>query len=278
MPCHSHFRRYSWHAAHRIWYKRILRLLLRYSWRSSASTSWCLCCLIVVFRFSLSESVLAALAASSAGRSIYGSGYPLEDLFWQDQRRYYRNRFSCHQSHCRPGHDSRSGAGKNTCCDNGIGDDRSLGLHRKAPGETVKEPIVWAPVLAFVLVLCNVRVPSIVDHGLSLLGQATSGVALFASGIMLAAYKIQIDRTAISLALLKNIVQPALVLVGLRSLGYGAPIVPEAVLTTAIPSMPIVIVLAVQYHVLEGRASSCAISQRDRLDAFTIGVFIALTQ
>ena len=36
--------------------------------------------------------------------------------------------------------------------------------------ETVKEPIVWAPVLAFVLVLCNVRVPSIVDHGLSLFG------------------------------------------------------------------------------------------------------------
>ena len=131
--------------------------------------------------------------------------------------------------------------------------------------------------LAFVLVLCNVRVPSIVDHGLSLLGQATSGVALFASGIMLAAYKIQIDRTALSLALLKNIVQPALVLVGLRSLGYGAPIVPEAVLTTAIPSMPIVIVLAVQYHVLEGRASS-ALFLSVIGSMFTIGVFIALTQ
>jgi predicted permease len=44
--------------------------------------------------------------------------------------------------------------------------------------ETVKQPIVWAPLLAFVLVLCNVRVPSIVDHGLSLLGQATGGVAV----------------------------------------------------------------------------------------------------
>jgi predicted permease len=64
--------------------------------------------------------------------------------------------------------------------------------------ETVKEPIVWAPVLAFVLVLCDVRIPAIVDRGLSLLGQATSGVALFASGIMLAAYKIKIDLTAIS--------------------------------------------------------------------------------
>jgi hypothetical protein len=143
--------------------------------------------------------------------------------------------------------------------------------------ETVKEPIVWAPVLAFVLVLCNVRIPSIADHGFSLLGQASGGVALFASGIMLAAYKIEIDLTVLSLALLKNILQPALVLVGLLSLGYGAPIVPEAVLTTAIPTMPIVIVLAVQYHVSEARASS-ALFLSVIGSIFTIGVFIALTQ
>jgi predicted permease len=143
--------------------------------------------------------------------------------------------------------------------------------------ETVKEPIVWAPALAFVLVLCDVRIPAIVDRGLSLLGQATSGVALFASGIMLAAYKIKIDLTALSLALLKNVVQPALVLVGLLSLGYGAPTVPEAVLTTAIPVMPIVIVLAVQYHVLEARASS-ALFLSVIGSAFTMGIFIALTQ
>jgi len=143
--------------------------------------------------------------------------------------------------------------------------------------ETVKEPIVWAPLLAFVLVLCDVRIPSIVDHGLSLLGQATGGVALFASGIMLVAYKIEIDLTALSLAFLKNLVQPALVLVGLRSLGYGAPIVPEAVLTTAIPVMPIVIVLAAQYHVRETRASS-ALFLSVIGSIFTIAVFIALTQ
>jgi malonate transporter and related proteins len=143
--------------------------------------------------------------------------------------------------------------------------------------ETVKEPIVWAPVLAFVLVLCDVRIPAIVDRGLSLLGQATSGVALFASGIMLAAYKIKIDLTAISLTLLKNVAQPAMVLISLLSLGYGAPIVPEAVLTTAIPVMPIVIVLAVQYHVLEARVSS-ALFLSVIGSMFTIGVFIALTQ
>jgi two-component sensor histidine kinase len=42
-------------------------------------------------------------------------------------------------------------------------------------------------------------------------------------------------------------------------------------------SMPIVIVLAAQYHVLEGRASSVLFLSVIR-SMFTIGVFIALTQ
>ena len=72
-----------------------------------------------------------------------------------------------------------------------------------------------------------------------------------------------------------NLLQPALVLGGLLSLGYGGPIVPKAVLTTAIPAMPIVIVLAVQYHVSEARASSALFLSLVG-SSFTMGVFIAL--
>jgi malonate transporter len=142
--------------------------------------------------------------------------------------------------------------------------------------ETVKEPIVWAPVLGFVLVLCNVRIPSIFDHGFSLLGQASGGVALFASGIMLAAYKIKIDWSVLLLVLLKNVAQPSLVLGALLWLGYRAPVVPEAVLTTAIPVMPIAITLAVQYRVSEARASS-ALFLSVIGSIFTLGFFIAVT-
>jgi predicted permease len=142
--------------------------------------------------------------------------------------------------------------------------------------ETVKEPIVWAPVLGFVLVLSNVHIPSIFDHGFSLLGQASGGVALFASGIMLAAYRIKIDWSVLLLVLLKNIAQPSLVLGALLWLGYRAPVVPEAVLTTAIPVMPIAITLAVQYHVSEERASSALLLSVIG-SIFTLGTFIALT-
>jgi malonate transporter and related proteins len=143
--------------------------------------------------------------------------------------------------------------------------------------ETAKEPIVWAPVLAFLLVLLDVSIPSLLGHGLSLLGQASGGVALFASGIMLAAHKIKIDRIVLLLVALKNVIQPALVLGSLLWLGYGPPIRAEAVLTSAIPTMPIVIVLAVQYQVFEGRSSS-ALFLSVIGSIFTMAGFIALTR
>jgi hypothetical protein len=54
-----------------------------------------------------------------------------------------------------------------------------------------------------------------------------------------------------------------LALGGLRWLGYGNPIVSEAALTTAIPTMPIVIMLAVQFRT--GGGCVRRVPQRDRL-------------
>jgi malonate transporter len=229
----------------------------------------------LVFHFSLSESVLAALTASAPAVPFMGPAV-LGDLFGKASAVTIAIAALIINLIVVPITILGLALGRSPIGTTAPPTTRHSAFAEKLV-ETVKEPIVWAPVLAFVLVLCNVRIPSIADHGLSFLGQASGGVALFASGIMLAAYKIQIDWTALSLALLKNIVQPALVLVSLRSLGYGAPIVPEAVLTTAIPVMPIVIVLAVQYHVSEARASS-ALFLSVIGSIFTMGVFIGLTQ
>jgi malonate transporter len=142
--------------------------------------------------------------------------------------------------------------------------------------ETVKEPIIWAPVLAFVMVLCGLRIPQLIVHSLALLGHASAGVALFACGIVLASGKIKVNRYILFFVFLKNIIQPALVLGGLRWMGYGNPVVSEAVLATAIPSMPIVLMLALQYRVAqEEAASSVFLSVMGSI--VTMGVFIALT-
>jgi predicted permease len=98
--------------------------------------------------------------------------------------------------------------------------------------ETVKEPIVWAPVLGFVIVLSGLRIPQLIVHSLYMLGHASGGVALFACGIVLASGTIKVNRYVLLFVFLKNIVQPAMVFGGLRWLGYGNPVVSEAVLTS----------------------------------------------
>src|SRR5271169_2307577 len=142
--------------------------------------------------------------------------------------------------------------------------------------ETLKEPIVWAPVLAFIIVLSGFHFPQLIVHAFSLLGQASGGVALFACGIVLASGKIKVNPYILLFVFLKNIMQPALVLGGLRWIGYGNPIVSEAVLTTAIPTMPIVIMLALQYRTAEAEAAS-AVFLSVMSSIVTMGIFIALT-
>jgi malonate transporter len=142
--------------------------------------------------------------------------------------------------------------------------------------ETVKEPIVWAPVLGFLFVLAGLRIPQIIVHSLSMLGQASGGVALFASGIVLAAAPIKVNRRVLSGVFLKIILQPLLVLLAMRWLGYRNPIVNEAVLTTAIPCMPIVIMFAVKYHVAESEAASAVLLSVIG-SVITMGIFLLLT-
>jgi malonate transporter and related proteins len=144
------------------------------------------------------------------------------------------------------------------------------------PAETVKQPIVWAPILAFIVVLSGLHIPQLIVHSLSLLGSASGGVALFASGIVLASGKMKANPHVWLLVFLKNILQPALVLSGLRWVGYREPIVSEAVLTTAIPTMPIVIMFALQYRVAQAEAAS-AVFLSVIGSVVTMGVFIALT-
>jgi malonate transporter and related proteins len=141
---------------------------------------------------------------------------------------------------------------------------------------TVKEPIVWAPVLAFLIVLSGVGIPQLIVHSLSMLGHAAGGVALFGSGIVLASLTTKVNRHVLFLVFLKNVVQPALVLGCLRWLDYGNPIVSKAVLTTAIPSMPMVIMLAVQYRAAEAEIVS-AVFLSVIGSVITMGAFIALT-
>jgi len=143
-------------------------------------------------------------------------------------------------------------------------------------GETVRQPLVWAPVAAFAVVLSGVAVPPLLLDALSLLGHATGGVSLFAAGVILASSRVNISWQVMLLVSLKNVVQPALVLGGLRWFDCRNPILSEAVLTMAIPAMPIVAMLALQYRVAEAMAASSLFFSVIG-SVITLTIFILLT-
>lgn len=75
-----------------------------------------------------------------------------------------------------------------------------------------KEPVVWAPLLATVLVLVGVKVPDALDPTFDLIGKANSGVAVFAAGLTLAANKFEFDTEVMYNTFLKLVIMPGLLL------------------------------------------------------------------
>ncbi|ODR97026.1 hypothetical protein AUC69_12940 [Methyloceanibacter superfactus] len=139
----------------------------------------------------------------------------------------------------------------------------------------LKQPVVWLPLLGFVIVLMDVKLPAVAFNSLSLLGNASAGVALFTSGIILAGFQVVVNRPVLFLVFVKNILQPSLVLAAMLSLGYRNPILGEAVLTTALPPIVLVVMLSVQYKVAAREtASALLISTLGSL--LTMSVFMSL--
>jgi len=139
----------------------------------------------------------------------------------------------------------------------------------------LKQPVVWLPLLGFLLVVIDVEVPKVFDDSLMLLGHAAAGVALFTSGIILAGYRITFTVPVAVLVLIKIVIQPALVCLGMLWLGYGDPLLGQTVVTTALPAVTLVVMLAVQYRIaIPETASALLISTFGSL--LTLSVFIWL--
>jgi predicted permease len=139
--------------------------------------------------------------------------------------------------------------------------------------DALEHPVVWLPLFGFIMVLLNVSLPQVFADSLDLLGQASAGVALFASGIILAGYKVIVNRPVMVVVFVKNILQPALVLGAMAWLGYGGPLLGQAVLTSALPSVVLSVMLAVQYQVAAREAASALLISTVG-SMLTIGVFI----
>ncbi|MCW6140040.1 AEC family transporter [Lactiplantibacillus plantarum] len=111
-----------------------------------------------------------------------------------------------------------------------------------------RQPVVWAPISAFLLNLAGLRLPSAWLTNFTELGQAAGGVALFALGLLLTTRPWRLTRMVVLNVLLKNLGLPVLIWGIMASLGVSLSNQQLVVLTLAIPTATIATMLAVQNH------------------------------
>jgi malonate transporter and related proteins len=121
---------------------------------------------------------------------------------------------------------------------------------------SLKRPVVWAPLLAAILVLMDVPVPKEFENMLYQIGSATAGVGLFASGLIIAAYRAKVTAESVGNTALKMVVQPVLMGLLVMVLGVAKPLGTQGVVMCALPTAALPVMLALNYHVYESEAAS----------------------
>ena len=140
----------------------------------------------------------------------------------------------------------------------------------------IKQPVVWSPVIALIIVLADIHIPQTISMSLGLLGKASGGLALFAAGIVLYTRSIVITTATNITVIARNILVPGACYLILLKMGFSMEQIKEVVLTMAIPVGSIAIIIAMQYKTGEQEmASTMALSIIASI--ITMGGFIFLT-
>jgi predicted permease len=115
--------------------------------------------------------------------------------------------------------------------------------------DTIKQPVVWAPLIGLALVLLGIKLPALATDSLKLIGNVSGGVALFTLGVLLSFLKPSIDRQVVTVVILKNLVMPALV-AGLALMFKLDPILAKgAIIIAACPAATMGAMLGSQHGV-----------------------------
>lgn len=121
---------------------------------------------------------------------------------------------------------------------------------------SIVKPLVWAPLTAVAIVMAGIPVPEAIDNMLTLIGSTTSGVSLFAAGLIIAAYKVTVSFETVANVVAKMMVQPLFALLLVMIFAVREPLGRELILICAIPSAVFPVLLAPRYGIYETQAAS----------------------
>lgn len=140
----------------------------------------------------------------------------------------------------------------------------------------IKQPLVWAPLAGIALALLQVPLPDVAAKSFNLIGAATSGVALFALGLVLSGQKLRVGRASLLNVAFKIAAQPAAMWLLAVLLGVTGVYRREMILLGALPTASMTAMFAVQYGVYVAE-SDATILLSTIISIATLGAFIAIT-
>ena len=139
----------------------------------------------------------------------------------------------------------------------------------------LQKPVFWAPVLGVIASVIKFHMPLYVDKSLTILGGATEGTALFVTGLIASAQRINLNWGVGWAVLGKNVLQPALCLAIALLLSMPLEQTRFAVLLSAIPSGFFGILFGKGFDATPEVASSSLIAST-LLSIFTLAGWIVL--
>ncbi|BDR52828.1 receptor protein [Bombiscardovia nodaiensis] len=137
----------------------------------------------------------------------------------------------------------------------------------------VKKPVVWAPILAFILCMVGLHITPAWERSFTTLGAATSGLALFSSGLVLYEKKLTLSGMVWFNTLGKLVVIPGIMFAIMMAFHVDATTLNESVVALGMPTAAITAIFANQYHIRE-REMASTLGLTTVLSVLTLGVII----
>lgn len=141
----------------------------------------------------------------------------------------------------------------------------------------LRSPLLWAPILGCTLALIGKPLPTIIASSLNFIGSATSGVAVFAVGLILAAHPMMLSRAVFAGSLARVSLQTACLFLLAQALHMSGPIYREALICCSFPPATTATLLASKYGSSEAESASVLLITTILLTA-TIPVLLLISR
>jgi len=122
-----------------------------------------------------------------------------------------------------------------------------------------RKPLVLAPILGAIYSRLNLQMPPLALESLNLIGGTTSGVSLFALGLIMSQDKVSVSRPVLLNVFNKTIVHPLIMFGAVVVFGITGALAKEAILLSAMPSAIMTTMFAAKYDVLRLESSSSTV-------------------